>query len=338
MSSESSRRHSTELLDFFKKNLKATSTFIRGLPTNVISARKVVQNAAISVSKRLPMKVSDDYVIGAVDIFVSLAVLYVTTPAIARSVRRFPTASHIPSNLINNRSMLHGMVMAVRDGDTLRVRHAPFLFRMLNAYKLPSNTKLSQTTINIRLAAIDAPECASFGNQGQKYGPIAREWLREYTLGRKVAFRVHAIDQYKRALATVYRKPENLILRVLGLGKRNVGLELTRAGYATLYTGSGAVYGGERLKRMYMKIEKGAREKKMGMWSEKSVATPMQYKREVRAGITGMKKLSEKNTVKQKQDSRLNNETGKRGSLSPAVPVSVIRFFEDLHMFLKRFR
>lgn len=338
MSSESSKRPSTELLNLLKKNLEATSIFIRGLPRNALSARKGVQNAAISVSKRLPLKVSDDYVRGAVDIFVSLAVLYVTTPAMARSVRRFPTASHIPSNLINNRSVLHGMVVAVRDGDTLRVRHAPLLFRLLNAYKLPSNTKLSQTTINIRLAAVDAPECASFGHRGQKYGPIAREWLREYTLGRKVAFRVHAIDQYKRALATVYRKPKNPILRVLGLGKRNVGLELTRAGYATLYTGSGAEYGGERLKRLYMKIEQRARQKKLGMWSEKNVTTPMQFKREVRAGTTGVKRLIEKNTVKRKQESRVDSEAEKGGQLSQAVPVSVIRFFEDLHMFLKRFR
>ncbi|CAN8064541.1 unnamed protein product [Agarophyton chilense] len=338
MSSDSPKRPPLDFLSVLGATARAASGRVQKLPQHASVARRKVHKGAISACKRLPLNLSDDYIIGAVDVFASLAVLYVTLPAAVRSVRRFPTAAQIPSNLINNRSMLHGAVVAVRDGDNLRVRHSPFLYRIFNRYTLPKGTNISQTTINIRLAGVDAPECASFGNKGQKYGPVARNWLKNYALGRKVAFRVHAIDQYKRVVATVYRKPENLILRTLRLGRKNIGLELTRSGYATVYTGAGAQYGSERLLKLYKKVEQRARVKKVGMWSENNVTTPKQYKEAVRAGGNHLKKLLKKESNKPKGSEASQNGAATSPRSLESEPIDAMRLFENVYNFLKRFR
>ncbi|KAI0562694.1 endonuclease lcl3 [Gracilaria domingensis] len=338
MSSDPWKRTHIEILNSLGVKARAASKTVQNLPQNALVARRRVHRGVISACKKLPVSLSDDYIIGAVDIFASLAVLYVTTPAIVRSFRCFPTAAHIPSNLVNNRSTLHGAVVAVRDGDNLRIRHAPFLHRIFNWYTPPKGTNISQTTINVRLAGIDAPECASFGNKGQKYGPIARDWLKDYALGRKVSFRIHAIDQYKRAVATVYRKPENAVLRSLGLGRKNIGLELTRSGYATIYTGAGAQYGSARLMRLYQKVEQRAKNKRVGMWSENNVITPKQYKQALKVGGNRLRKLMKKEAKSAKGAKASHNGVEASPQSSDSDSFAAVRLFEDMYNFLKRFR
>jgi micrococcal nuclease len=76
-------------------------------------------------------------------------------------------------------SVLKGKVVAVSDGDTLRVLDAGG----------------AQNTV--RLQGIDAPETR------QAFGTKARERLASLTMGKAVIVRVHGRDKYRRTLGTV---------------------------------------------------------------------------------------------------------------------------------------
>lgn len=337
MRSNATNEHTREFVNGFNSVLTTTTKAIHKLPQNAIAARHEVHRIAISASKCFPIKLSDEYIKGAVDIFASLALLYVTTPVVFRCGRRYATAENIPVSLINGRAKLHGTVIAVRDGDNLRVRHTSFFDRLLHIKNSPKGKPLSETTINLRLAGIDAPECASFGRPGQKFGPIAREWLKKYSMGRKVSFKVHSIDQYRRAVATVYRKPNSILLRMLGFPNKNIGLELTRSGYATLYTGSGAKYGGERLKRLYTQTESAAKKRRAGMWSADILVTPKQYKQAERA----RRNVSNFASSTGKNQTPMAKEPGNKGGgiqQPKTAPVVFKRMLQDMYKFLRDLR
>lgn len=125
--------------------------------------------------------------------------------------------------------------------------------------------------VHIRLAGIDAPEMAHFGNPAQPFSREAFDFLTSYVLHRRVRAYVHKRDQYDRAVATVYVR--RWLLR------RDVGLQMLKRGLATVYEAkSGAEYG--NMEEKYRKAEKGARLKRMGMWGEskKGYESPRDYK------------------------------------------------------------
>lgn len=308
--------------------------------------------------KRMPY-MSDDYVRGGAEIMAVLFATAAVTVALRRGLAVYNTVDDIPAKLIRRNAVLHGSVVAVRDGDGVRIRHVPFLKRLFNAYMPPQARNIAHSTINVRLAAVDAPECVSFGRKGQKYGPIARDWLKEFVVGRKVSVQLHAVDQYRRVVGTVHRKHDNPLLRVLGIGRKNLSLELTRAGYATLYEGAGAQYGSERLRRAYVKAEKIARRKGIGMWAQKgSYVSPAEYKRNARTGNNDVmrsgiltRSMSKalgrrdlKNSVPQcQQVSSLEvNKNGFNAEAndqhSQSLIVTVYQFMKVSYEYLKQFR
>lgn len=120
--------------------------------------------------------------------------------------------------------------------------------------------------IPVRLAGIDAPECAHFGKPAQPFSSEALAWLESYILGRRVRAHIYRRDQYERVVATVYvRKP--LFFGLLRR-RRDVGLEMLREGLATTYEGKiGAEFGGEKMERRYRDAEEEARRRGRGMWS-----------------------------------------------------------------------
>jgi endonuclease YncB( thermonuclease family) len=62
---------------------------------------------------------------------------------------------------------------------------------------VPSDRKaLKDQTLHIRIAGIDAPECAHFGNPAQPFSKEALEWLKEYVNGRTVTIRMFDLDRY----------------------------------------------------------------------------------------------------------------------------------------------
>lgn len=87
---------------------------------------------------------------------------------------------------------------------------------------------------------------------------------------------VYKRDQYDRIVATVYVRK--------GLLRRNVGLEMLKAGLATVYEAkSGAEFGD--LESRYREAEGKARAKRLGIWSldPKEFESPREYKKRTNA-------------------------------------------------------
>ena len=189
--------------------------------------------------------------------------------------RQFDTANDIPDDLFRKKTSIKGRVLKVIDGDTIRVRHTPF-------YPLSSSggcgeRKLTECTISVRLYGVDAPETAKFGNPGQPYSQEAKDFVTRSVKDRVVTVKLLGRDRYSRVIGRV--KFRN---RVLPLGV-DLTQSLASHGYASLYTGGGAQYDGER-ERLEMLIEQ-AQSRRKGIWSDgvDNFADPAKYKREMRA-------------------------------------------------------
>ena len=138
-------------------------------------------------------------------------------------------------------------------------------------------------TIHVRLAGVDAPEGAHFGNTAQPYAQEAQDWLTKYVLRRRVRVKLLTRDRYERVVCSV---------KVWRWGiRRDVSLEMAKAGWAELYDNAGAEYGGlEKEIRRAVEIAKygtllvlsdGCRRQKRGMWAQnmKYYQSPGDYKR-----------------------------------------------------------
>jgi endonuclease YncB( thermonuclease family) len=190
-------------------------------------------------------------------------------------LRRIPQAVAIHPSFLGKRS-LFGRVTSVGDGDNFRMYHTPggrlagwgWLGR-----RVPTEKKeLKDQTIHVRLAGVDAPELAHFGNPAQPYGQEALDWLTAYVNGRRVRTYVYKADQYSRVVGTVY------IWK--WFWRRDVGLQMLRAGLATVYEAKSGVEFGRATEEQYRQAEQWAKMKKKGMWSGKrgQVESPRDYK------------------------------------------------------------
>lgn len=107
----------------------------------------------------------------------------------------------------------------------------------------------------IRLLGIDAPEyfqeCYDVHNQKYACGQNAKKYL-EYliedgqTRGEKLKCKMEGTDRYKRELSVCY------------IGKKNLNLQMIKAGYALSYKDD-----------RYLAAEKRAHHKKKGIWQGK---------------------------------------------------------------------
>ncbi|KAJ4290128.1 putative endonuclease lcl3 [Collariella sp. IMI 366227] len=169
-------------------------------------------------------------------------------------LRRFPAPSHITPKFFRRRSLL-GKVTSVGDGDGFHLFHTPGgrLAGWGWLRRVPTDRKqLKGQTISIRIAGVDAPEGAHFGHPAQPFASEALRHLEALVLGRRVRCYIYKRDQYERVVATVYvRQPPFFFPR------KDVGLELLRAGLAVTYEGkTGAEFGGERMERRPMEYKK----------------------------------------------------------------------------------
>ncbi|KAI6250504.1 putative endonuclease lcl3 [Erysiphe necator] len=193
-------------------------------------------------------------------------------------LRRIPEAKYISPRFFRNRS-LFGTVTRVGDADNFHLFHTPggrlTGWGWFPGRKVPENKmKLRGNTIHIRLAGIDAPELAHWGKPGQQYSVEALAWLEKYIGNRRVRAYIHKKDQYERIVATVWIR--RFLLR------RDVGKEMLKAGWATLYEAkTGAEFGG--FEQEYRKAEEMAKLKKVGIWVRNTKATesPREYKRRI---------------------------------------------------------
>lgn len=99
---------------------------------------------------------------------------------------------------------IDAFVVKVTDGDTYRVRH------ITKGHASPVfEGKLSENTIVVRIAAVDTPETAKFGQQGQKLGSVATEFVKNKLLQKKVRVKLLSKDQYGRVVGLVkYNEPK----------------------------------------------------------------------------------------------------------------------------------
>ncbi|KAL2065108.1 hypothetical protein VTL71DRAFT_4248 [Oculimacula yallundae] len=186
---------------------------------------------------------------------------------------RIPEATYIRPRFFRNRS-LFGKVTRVGDADNFHLFHQPG-GRMAGwdwARKIPENKmELKNKTIRVRLAGIDAPESAHFGKPAQPYSAEALAWLKNYIMDRRVRAYIYKRDQYERVVATVW------VRRFLF--RKDVGKEMLKAGYATVYEAkSGAEFGD--FEEKYRAIEAKAKRKKRGMWAMKAedFESPREFK------------------------------------------------------------
>jgi endonuclease YncB( thermonuclease family) len=222
-------------------------------------------------------------------------------------LRRLPGAAHITPGLFHRRGLL-GKVTSVGDGDNFHMFHTPGgrLAGWGWLRKVPSNRKSlkgrtvsllacciertlgyccaasqefldlieSFRQISVRIAGIDAPECAHFGRPAQPYAAEALAFLRSYLCDRRVRAYIYRRDQYERVVASVFvRRPPFFFPR------KDVGLEMLRQGLATTYEAkTGAEFGGPRAEAVYRAAEARARRKRRGLWSLQGVESPRSYK------------------------------------------------------------
>lgn len=189
---------------------------------------------------------------------------------------RYKTATQLPPWLFQEGHRLQGFVVTVNDSDNVRFYHCAPWQRIL-FWKKPNLEKgisLREETINVRLAGIDAPEMGHFGGTPQPFSREAKEWLSKFTMGRRATIQVHRLDQYARAVASVY------VWRWGGLWSRNVSLAMVQAGYATVYASAGAEYGG--IETELRVAEARAQRCNLGMWAQpkSEYTSPATYKKQ----------------------------------------------------------
>ncbi|PWW74453.1 SNase-domain-containing protein [Tuber magnatum] len=205
----------------------------------------------------------------------TLAVIYFYS----HYVRRIPMTSEIYPSFFRRRS-LFGTVMSVGDGDNFRLFHTPggrlMGWGWMPGRKVPTVKKdLRDVTLHLRIAGIDAPECAHFGKTAQPGSSEALAWLRDYILNHRVRAYIYRRDQYDRVVASIKVRK--------GLFRRDVGLEMLKAGMATVYESRmGAEFGS--LEKKYREAEAMARRQRIGIWalSKKQFISPGAYKKGLR--------------------------------------------------------
>ncbi|HTU03681.1 MAG TPA: thermonuclease family protein [Candidatus Sulfotelmatobacter sp.] len=163
-----------------------------------------------------------------------------------RVLRRRPTGRRPGIGLL----LLLSVVLAgVRPAHAASVR----LLTATVARVIDGDTLIAFTAhsrLRVRLLGIDAPEIAHDGQPGQRYGPEAKRYLERLVGGRSLRMEAYGRDHYRRVLA------------VLWVERRNINVEMVRAGWARVYGGAGRRAYAHELKQ----AEAQARREGVGMW------------------------------------------------------------------------
>lgn len=186
--------------------------------------------------------------------------------------RPIHTALDISHRDVRNKRRLAVFVVSVADGDSIRVRHRP-LWACLRG--LPAFKRVADSSIAVRVAAVDAPELPHFGQPGQPYAEEARQFVERRLLHRRATIKVLARDQYGRLVASVR----------YGMWpfRRGLSQELLKAGMAVVYKQSGAEIGFDGKQEDYRWLEEQARRKKLGLWKQgNKLVKPSEYKKDAK--------------------------------------------------------
>jgi endonuclease YncB( thermonuclease family) len=96
--------------------------------------------------------------------------------------------------------------------------------------------ELKNETLSIRIAGVDAPELAHFGNPAQPHAKESLQWLIDTVEGRRVKCELLRKDQYGRIVAVPW-------LKRAVLPDKPLPLMMLREGMAVVYTQGGAEFG-----------------------------------------------------------------------------------------------
>jgi endonuclease YncB( thermonuclease family) len=203
---------------------------------------------------------------------------------------QFETVDDVPSRYFIEDRVVYGRVERAIDGDTVRIRHCRYSFycedRMKKVTSLGGSRLISleppkriyDSTLSIRLYGVDCPEIQKRKNDppSQPFGDVAKEYISNSVLGKKVKVTLLSKDRYGRAIGKV-ETPRKFIL----FGRKDLSIELIRRGLATLYTGGGAEYS-NNLDILKSKQAEAQKEKR-GIWSlGKDMISPAEFKRKQR--------------------------------------------------------
>ena len=200
----------------------------------------------------------------------ALGILSTSTPTFMPEIK---TVLDLPKSYFKTKQIINGNVIKVIDGDTIRMKYLRFPWSSPNLNK---GELLSENTLIIRLAGVDAPETAKFGNPGQELGDEVTDFVKKEILSSNIKVKLLSIDRYNRAVGLIkYRNG-------LKLFEKDLSQILLEKGYACVYNGGGAKYDGNKQK--YLKIESQAKQKGKGMWHEYyNGETPSVYKKRLRS-------------------------------------------------------
>lgn len=139
-----------------------------------------------------------------------------------------------------------GRVVDVADGDTLTI--------------ISSDNE----TIKIRLAGIDCPE------GWQAHGEEAKQFLASKVDNRRVRIALETIDQHGRTVGQVLVNGENINEQIVAQGHGWVYRKYCTADHC----------------KDWLKLEKAARKARLGLWQEKNLQPPWEWRAEERGQKT----------------------------------------------------
>jgi endonuclease YncB( thermonuclease family) len=147
--------------------------------------------------------------------------------------------------------VIHGRVVGVTDGDTIKV---------LTAQK---------QLLRVRVTWIDAPE------RSQAFGQRAKQAMSALVFGKDVELRFHTVDRYGRLVCMVFS------------GGTDAGLELIKERFAWAYT-KFLPEASVETQQSYTAAESAARVARTGLWVDTNPVAPWEYRqaeREQRAAL-----------------------------------------------------
>ena len=138
--------------------------------------------------------------------------------------------------------IIHGRVVGVTDGDTIKVLTA------------------EKQLLRGRIAFLDTPEL------GQAFGRRAKQAMSQLVFGKDVELRFHTVDRYGRIVAMVF------------VDGQDAGLELVKEGLAWAY----AKYLPEAsldIQRSYTAAEAAAQAARIGLWADAHPQPPWEFRK-----------------------------------------------------------
>ncbi len=113
--------------------------------------------------------------------------------------------------------------------------------------------------VEVRMLGIDAPE------KKQPFGPEGRKFLEELILNKKVTIEVRVNDFHKREVVRVWLDGEDINL---------IMLESGHAWHNRIFKRDQTT----EEQRVYSSAERGAREKKLGLWVDQNPEPPWEFR------------------------------------------------------------